>query len=606
MKFIYDLETYRNFFLCVLTFQESRSYGAFECSARRNDASGLAAFVKSHAGHIMVGFNNLRFDYPILHWLIGAVESGEAAALGGPGIAARCHQMAQEIITASERDAFTVWPRHQIAPQMDLMRIHHMDNRARATSLKALQCAMRSPSVQDLPIPPDAELTSADMDEITRYCIHDVAETERFLELSIDQVEFRETLGPDFYASSDASIGKKLLKKELEKIRPGCTSLQTWREHVDLKDIIFPYVSFRRRSFAEMLDRFQQTRVQALEVKSSFPKTKVYEAGLVFNFGLGGLHGSKQNRVYCADDEYEIEDVDVISFYPSLAIVNDMAPEHLKGIFSPVYNGLFLKRQSFAKGTPNNAALKLALNAVFGDSGSTFSSFYDVAFMLQTTVNGQLLLCMLVELLAEIPGLEIIQANTDGLTLRYPRLQRNQVEAAKQWWQDFTKLKLESVSYNRMWIRDVNNYLVERVDGKVKRKGAYEYKYQWWQDPSATVIARAAEACLIHGARPLDAVHEQLAADPWSFLLRVRARGRDRYELGGFPLQKTVRYYLSTTGLPLEKIMPPLAGKTQPRRSSVSKGKLVRLANDFDGRLTDPDIMSYAFEVQKLINGIVR
>jgi hypothetical protein len=167
-------------------------------------------------------------------------------------------------------------------------------------------------------------------------------------------------------------------------------------------------------------------------------------------------------------------------------------------------------------------------------------------------------------------------------------------------------LKLESVSYRQMWIRDVNNYLVQRCDEKVKRKGAYEYKYKWWQDPSATVIAKATEACLLTDAPPLAAVGEQLAADPWSFLYRIRARGRDRFEFGGFPQQNTVRFYLSKSGYPLEKIMPPLAGKSAVRRSAVQKGKTVRLANDFDGTLQDTDVLSYAFEVQKLINGFTQ
>jgi hypothetical protein len=602
MKIIYDLETYKHLFICVVTFEGSGTFGVFECSARRNDAAGLAGFLKANRHRVWVGFNNLRFDYPIVHWLVGAVESGEAYALGGAGVALRCHEMANAIIGGADRDAFTVWSRHQLAPQMDLMRMHHLDNRARWTSLKALQCAMRSPSVQDLPIDPTAWLTGEDMDAIIRYGVHDVGETERFLRLSADQVRFRETLGPEYYCSSDASVGKKLLKKALEAVKPGCTREQTWREHVDLKDVIFPYISFNRRPFAEMLDKFRNTRVRALEVKNSFPKTKVFESGLFFNFGLGGVHGSKQNRFYCEDNENEIEDIDVTSFYPRLAIVNDMAPAHLAGIFSPVYQELFLRRSAHAKGTPDNEALKLSLNAVFGDSGSTTSAFYDVAFMLQTTVNGQLLLCMLAEWLADIPGLEIIQANTDGLTLRYPRAQRSQVERIKERWQQFTMLSLESVSYRRMWIRDVNNYLVERYDGEIKRKGAYDHKYRWWQDPSGTVIARAAESCLMTGILPLAAVQEQLA-DPWSFLYRIRARGKDRFEFGGFPQQKTVRFYLSRSGYPLEKIMPPLAGKSSVRRSAVQKGKTVRLANDFDGTLTDPDVLSYAFEVQKLING---
>jgi hypothetical protein len=552
----------------------------------------------------MVGFNNLTFDYPIVHWLIGAIESGEAERLGGAGVALRCHELANAIIGNAERHAYTIWPRQQLAPQLDLMRVHHMDNVARRTSLKALQCAMRSPSVVDLPIAPDAELSDAEMDVVIQYGVHDVQETARFLALSADAVRFRESLGPEFYATSDAGIGKKILKRALEKARPGCTNEPTWRDRVALGDIILPGIRFSRRPFAEMLQRFRGMTVDAQNVKGSFPDVRVFEAGLSFKFGLGGLHGSRAKVTYRADDDHEIIDVDVTSYYPTLALANGLAPEHLHDVFGPVYQDLFAMRMATPKKSPDNKALKLSLNGVFGDSGSKHSPFLDVAFMLGITVNGQLLICMLAEPLSAIPGVEIIQVNTDGVTLHAPRSARPQIEAVISWWEQGTRLKLEQTNYSAFWIRDVNNYLAMELDGKVKRKGAYEHEKDWWEDPSALAIARATERCLIAGATPEDAIREQYAADPWGFLLRVRAKGRDRFEFGGFPIQKTVRYYLSTSGLPLVKIMPPLPGKENMRRNSIEKGQLVRLANTFNGSLIDVDLDWYTREVAKLVKGV--
>ena len=65
--------------------------------------------------------------------------------------------------------------------------------------------------------------------------------------------------------------------------------------------------------------------------------------------------------------------------------------------------------------------LKLALNGVYGDSNNVFSVFYDPLFTMSITLNGQLLLCLLAENLMEnVPGLKIIQCNTDGITVRIP------------------------------------------------------------------------------------------------------------------------------------------------------------------------------------------
>jgi hypothetical protein len=45
-------------------------------------------------------------------------------------------------------------------------------------------------------------------------------------------------------------------------------------------------------------------------------------------------------------------------------------------------------------------------------------------------------------------------------------------------WQLKTKLKLEKAVYDRMIIRDVNNYIAIYEDGTLKTKGAYSYDLQ--------------------------------------------------------------------------------------------------------------------------------
>ncbi len=108
--------------------------------------------------------------------------------------------------------------------------------------------------------------------------------------------------------------------------------------------------------------------------------------------------------------------------------------------------------------------LKLALNGVYGDSNNQFSVFYDPLFTMSITLNGQLLLCLLAEGLMKIPGLRLIQVNTDGLTVRVPRSHKMLVDLARAAWQDRTGLNLEEAVYKRMFIRDCNNYIAEYDD----------------------------------------------------------------------------------------------------------------------------------------------
>ena len=106
------------------------------------------------------------------------------------------------------------------------------------------------------------------------------------------------------------------------------------------------------------------------------------------------------------------------------------------------------------------------------------------------TINGQLSLCMLAERLKKIPDLQLIQVNTDGVTAKFPEQYETLADEICQKWQEDVKLELEKASYSMMCIRDVNNYIAVYDNGKLKRKGAYEYDgLGWHQNQGGLVIA---------------------------------------------------------------------------------------------------------------------
>lgn len=92
--------------------------------------------------------------------------------------------------------------------------------------------------------------------------------------------------------------------------------------------------------------------------------------------------------------------------------------------------------------------------------------------MLQICVNGQLLIAMLCERLSFIEGVTIIQANTDGVTIRIPKNKKEEMKELCNRWEKMTSLELEYTSYKKMVISNVNNYMAETTDGKIKDKGA--------------------------------------------------------------------------------------------------------------------------------------
>ena len=64
--YVFDLETYPNFFLAVFKCIITGKYNYFEISDRKTDQINLKKFLNEQVKGL-IGFNNLNFDYPVLH-----------------------------------------------------------------------------------------------------------------------------------------------------------------------------------------------------------------------------------------------------------------------------------------------------------------------------------------------------------------------------------------------------------------------------------------------------------------------------------------------------------------------------------------------------------
>jgi len=641
---IYDIECYSNIFTVVIYSPRKDQYLVFEISERRNDASRLDEIVRKikQGRRRMVGFNNMGYDYPVLHAVLNFYRTNRSATW--QQLCSVAKRKTDEIIGADHFDRFKhlIWENNQLCPQLDLFKIHHFDNTARATSLKVLQFNMRSESIEDLPFDPNKPVDPKDFDALISYNQHDVQETYRFYLKTLDAIRFREKLsekyGFNFINANDTKIGKTIFQTELEQHMGKGTChyftpdgerkpRQTKRRKIALSDVILPYARFERKEF-QLVKAWMEKQVLKDATKDVFTRldedqlgelvhhcdmTKVTGKvknlncivdGFNFVFGTGGLHGCIDSATVESCDQKVIVDLDVVSYYPSLAIVNSIYPEHLGPEFCFIYKRLKEQRMTHKKGSPENAALKLALNGVYGDSNNKFSPFYDPHYTMAININGQLLLCMLAEKLMRIEGLEMIQANTDGVTIKVYRTKVGEMEAVCKEWEKITKLELESARYKRMFIRDVNNYIAEYEDGKLKRKGAYEYDLDWHQNFSCLVVQKAAEANLVRGEDIGEFIRNH--DDPYDFYLRAKVPRSSRLVIrsgdGEKTLRNITRYYVSNRGGHLIKIMPPLPKKPDKEREiAVNKGWNVTV-HDVIAPLEDINYDFYVGEAEKLVN----
>ena len=90
------------------------------------------------------------------------------------------------------------------------------------SSLKIYGARLHAPTVQDLPIEPDAKITPEQRKELRDYCVNDLQTTwllYKSLEKQIDlRRQMSEQYGVDLRSKSDAQIAEAVIKSELYKM----------------------------------------------------------------------------------------------------------------------------------------------------------------------------------------------------------------------------------------------------------------------------------------------------------------------------------------------------------------------------------------------------
>lgn len=620
----YDIESLPNIFTCVIRHIESGTEWVFEVSDRRNDSVAFLNFIRKLGQYPqarMIGFNNIGYDWPMIHYLLKNFPNGFMAS--------DANIKSQEITSTPWNSRFkhNVWPDQWVVYQVDLQRMHGFDNSARMTGLKMLEVAMNVDCVVEFDADWDANLPVERIPGLLGYNRHDVNCTVKFYHFSKELFKMRAEIGAgigvDLLNKSDIDLGEAYFIKKLEENTPGITGTArgqtkrtTPRDQINLGELILPFVHFDTPEFQKILHHFK-TSAPITKTKGVFDGLIADVHDMKYKFGTGGIHAAKSNVSFKASNSRRLVTVDVTSYYPRLATLWGLHPEHLGAAFDKEYDGLFQMRQVYKadKNTLFEIAVKLGLNAVFGKGGSPHSCMHDFNFMLGITINGQLALCMLAEKLGAIPGVEIFNVNTDGVTMAVDQEHMAQVDHVVEWWQNVTRLNLDYDDWAEFYQRDVNNYVAKETSGKIKAKGAYEWKVgtsaknggdQWHKNQSSKIIGRAVEEYLFNGVPVADTIFD--CDNAFDFMESLKVNRTDRavmggvlvdYEdhqsdvdakgnvklrkrhTGGIDQQKQGRYYITNRGEALWKIMPPL--KKLPhhfRPQAVNKGQRVLMCND--------------------------
>lgn len=607
---VYDIETFKNCFTYTAVDKDSDQEVQFVIWKEQNDFIPFLQHLQSCRG--MIGFNNINFDYPVIHYIIQ--NRTKLVEKTGDQIAKLIYKKAQSIIS---QEYSAVRENEVIIPQLDLFRIWHYDNRARMTGLKKLEIAMNFPNVQDMPYSHEHKVTEQyEVEQILDYNLNDVEATKLFYTKTIDKLELRKGLlrkyGLDCLNYPDSKIGEELMLKLYcqysEKKESSVKRLRTHRKSIKFSDCIPSYIKFSTPEFQGLLEYLRGIEVQ--ELKDSFKYSLDYN-GFVFDLGVGGLHACVKAGVYKETEDRIIVDADVASLYPSLAITLNLYPEHLGEEFSKIYEEGIVKPRLEAKRTGDKVmadGFKLSANSVYGKSNSQYSFLYDPLYTVKTTLAGQLALCMLSEMLmTRVPELVMLQVNTDGLTVEIPREHaRLYWEVCKEW-ESITNLTLEYIAYSQMIIRDVNNYIaVAQKTGKVKYKGTFKPNHEMIKDDeyhkslSQGVVALAVSDYFLKGVPVEETIKNNTdiylfcktfnATHGWTCeTLNISEEG---IESNIEPQQKTNRYYLSTNGKRFRKLK-------EDRRIEIEAEKLVTIFNKYEDKPFEEYHINYDYYIEE-------
>lgn len=515
---VYDIETFSNCFTYTDYDPDTKEIKTFVISSFRDEQVEFRAYLDSIQKAGMVGFNNIFFDWPVTNYIWNSEHI----------TAEKIYAFVQELISSEERKSTP-----QTIKQLDLFLLNHYDNKARSTSLKALEVALGWNDVQDMPYSHTEKIDENKLEFVLNYNKNDVLFTAKFYEMCTEKIDLRKQISKKYKLNvinkSDVVIGEtiflKYLSDAMDMTIGELKQIRGKRSDVPIKDIIFPYVKYEApqlqsllqlmretksspnflQNFVEHLntnvstnDLYDKLKKNNIDVKKTAQQKKsfsfsIHYAGVRLDYGVGGIHGCITPGVYTSTDTVDILDIDVKSYYPNLFIQNRLHPRQMdQDTFVQVYSDIFDQRVKAQKeGDKLTAdALKLSLNGLFGKTGSNVSCFYDPFVFYAVTVNGQLLISMLVEKLYNV-GCRILQVNTDGVTVSHNKNIKDKVLQICKDWEVITKLTLEYANYERMVIRDVNNYIAVSTEGKIKEKGAFETKKDWHKDNSYMVVPLA-------------------------------------------------------------------------------------------------------------------
>jgi len=313
-------------------------------------------------------------------------------------------------------------------------------------------------------------LTDEDKASMTWYCKHDVYASIYFYLKIIKG-----------YVSNKLSIAKKFNIPEKDSYM--CTNANLVAKALKAERSSFPDAEEKVIFLPTKIKDYCYENLPNKIIDTIRTSTDSFTTRLFNNdvsFGNGGIHSVYSNNLYVeSNDEWVLMNVDAASYYPSMLIQFDCLSRTVKNpkVFQSIFDErMFLKHKKNKTQDEEDSQLanKLVLNTTYGASGNKYLNLYDPYMCTRCCRLGQIFLAALSnKLVTKVNGLKVIQTNTDGILIYCRRKDIPLVKELQNEWSNVSGINMETDMVDKIWQRDVNNYLLIKDGGKIKRKGLW-------------------------------------------------------------------------------------------------------------------------------------
>lgn len=521
----YDCEVFAHDWLVVLKDKET---GTYTCIWNDNEALRMALSDDC----IYVGFNSKHYDQFIIKAIAADFTPEEIKQVNdfiiGGGQGWDCPLL---------RDFYFSFNNVDIKDDMQM-----------GLSLKAIEGHLGI-SVMESKVDFTIEraLTPEEQEETVFYCKQDVDTTERLIDIRKDYLKNKVQIGRLAGLSDVKAMGMTNAKLTAAMLKA------TKKPHDDERQYVYPENLKKEYIPPEVFAFFDKMYDPSISDKELFSGKLEFQIGECPGVvGYGGIHAAIPHYFFEETGDRVIRNKDVASYYPHLMTLCGYTSRNIPSaeVFENVLDTRMKAKASGDKATAND--LKLVVNTTYGALLNKYNDLFDPLMGRSVCITGQLFLMELAQhLYKDIPGLKIVQLNTDGIMVECDKADLDKLNEICDEWQSRTGFELEEDSVVKIAQKDVNNYVEVQPSGKSKAKGGYLVKGistvgAFNINNSCCIVATALKEYFVNGTPVDETINGCDDIFQFQIVAKAGAKYREAYHMvDGVkePVQKVNRVY---------------------------------------------------------------